>query len=78
MSCYSSSFKAIMQGVSGTRANCSTKAVMVAMQNTPDGRTLPFATKEVSIVRNLCEEMSLNPVEPQRLTQEVLSELRDC
>lgn len=68
-----------MQGVSGTRTNCSTKVVIVAIQSTPGGgRPLPFATDEVSIVRKLCEEMSLNAVEPQQLTQEVLSELRDC
>ncbi|KPM45606.1 hypothetical protein AK830_g989 [Neonectria ditissima] len=79
MSTYSSSFKAIMEGSNENQGPASTKALLVAMQNTPGSKSLPSAPSEVSIVRELCKSMSLEPIEPAaRHTQNVLSELKDC
>lgn len=78
MSSYSSSFTAIKEGAWKGQGPSSTKAVMVAMQNTPGSKSLPSATKELSIVRGLCESMSLESIEPARLSKHVLSELKDC
>ncbi|KAH6970643.1 CHAT domain-containing protein [Ilyonectria sp. MPI-CAGE-AT-0026] len=78
MSSYSSSFTAIKEGAWKDQGPSSTKAVMVAMQNTPGSKSLPSATKELSIVRGLCESMSLESIEPARFTKHVLSELKDC
>ncbi|KIN08948.1 hypothetical protein OIDMADRAFT_23687 [Oidiodendron maius Zn] len=56
----------------------SAQALLVAMEHTPGNDVLPFATKEVALVRNLCGSMSLQPVEPGRRKQDVESHLLDC
>lgn len=79
ISSYSSSIKAIMEARLEVNKPPSAKAVMVAMQNTPGSNaSLPFAQSEISKVRDLCESMSLTTVEPDRTSQQVLSELKDC
>ncbi|KLO81228.1 Uncharacterized protein LW93_4802 [Fusarium fujikuroi] len=78
MSSYSSSLNAILEGGAKDKRNSSTKAVLVAMQKTPGSSSLPHAPKELEIVRELCESMELRTVEPERRTQEVLTELKDC
>ncbi|CAG7561227.1 unnamed protein product [Fusarium equiseti] len=79
ISSYSSSIKAIMEARLEANKPPSAKAVMVAMQNTPGSNaSLPFAQSEISKVRDLCESMALTTVEPDRTSQQVLSELKDC
>ncbi|KAF4455192.1 hypothetical protein F53441_2430 [Fusarium austroafricanum] len=78
MSSYSSSLNAILEGPVKHERNSSTKAVLVAMQETPGSSTLPYAPKEVSIVRELCESMELCTVKPKGRTQEILAQLKDC
>jgi CHAT domain-containing protein/tetratricopeptide (TPR) repeat protein len=78
MSSYSSSLNAILEGPVKNERNSSTKAVLVAMQTTPGSSSLPYAPKELSIVRQVCQSMGLCTVEPKRRTQEVLAQLKDC
>ncbi|KAI7759380.1 hypothetical protein LZL87_008757 [Fusarium oxysporum] len=78
MSSYSSSLNAILEGGAKDKRNSSAKAVLVAMQKTPGSSNLPHASKELSIVREVCGSMDLCTVEPERRTEEVLSELKDC
>lgn len=79
MSSYSPSIKAIIHGRQRQlQPASSAQALLVAMEHTPGNDVLPFATKEVALVRNLCGSMSLQPVEPGRRKQDVESHLLDC
>ncbi|KAF9771379.1 hypothetical protein IL306_010984 [Fusarium sp. DS 682] len=79
MSSYSSSLSAITEGPVQHREGSPTKAVLVAMQDTPGTTSrLPHAPKELSIVRKLCKSMKLDTLEPERRTQHVLAQLKDC
>ncbi|KAF4946510.1 hypothetical protein FGADI_11148 [Fusarium gaditjirri] len=78
MSSYSSSLNAILERGAKDKRDSSAKAVLVAMQKTPGSSSLPHAPKEISIVREVCGSMDLCTVEPERRTEEVLSELKDC
>lgn len=79
ISSYSSSIKAIMEARLEANKPPSAKAVMVAMQNTPGSNaSLPFAQREISKVRDVCDSMALTTVEPDRTSKQVLSELKDC
>ncbi|KAK0721688.1 CHAT domain-containing protein [Lasiosphaeria miniovina] len=81
MSSYSPSIGAIRQGMK-LRHEKSTvaKALLVAVEHTPGSTKLPFATKEVAMLRrHFCESTSIQPIElERRCTEEVLSHLRDC
>jgi hypothetical protein len=79
MSSYASSIKALIHGRSRQlQHGTSAQALLVAMEHTPGNDMLPFATKEVAMVRNLCGSMSLLPIEPECRKQDVESHLRDC
>ena len=54
-------------------------ALLVAMQNTPGGfSTLPFAAREVSTLRKICEAMSLTVVTSENDKPGVVSQLPQC
>lgn len=78
MSSYSSSIKTIIRGRRRPRTTVSNQALLVAMEHTPGNDMLPFATKEVEMLRHLCGSMMLKPVEPRARSQDVASHLRDC
>jgi tetratricopeptide (TPR) repeat protein len=79
MSSYASSIKTIIHGRQRQlQPATSVQALLVAMEQTPRNDVLPFATKEVAMVRKLCGSMSFQPVEPGRRKQDVESHLRDC
>ncbi|KAK3378914.1 CHAT domain-containing protein [Lasiosphaeria ovina] len=80
MSSYSPSIGAIMQGMKLRRESTVAKALLVAMEHTPGSTNLPFATKEVAMLRtHFGESTSIQPIElARRCTEEVLSHLRDC
>jgi hypothetical protein len=78
MSSYASTVQAIIQGRQRLQPNISAQALLVAMEHTPGNDVLPFATKEVAIVRDLCKSMSVQPVESGCRKQDVKSHLRDC
>jgi tetratricopeptide (TPR) repeat protein len=83
MSTYSSSIKAIIHGrrhhAGEIMTSMSNQALLVAMEHTPGNSSiLPFATKEVAMLRDLCKSMAFNPIEPGRSKQDVISHLPNC
>ncbi|KAH8591191.1 CHAT domain-containing protein [Bisporella sp. PMI_857] len=83
MSSYSSSIKAIIHGRSQQRGAEDTtsnpaKALLVAIENTPGSPRLPFVTKEVKMLHDLCRSMMLESIEPGRRKQDVMSHLPHC
>ncbi|KAL5319062.1 hypothetical protein ACEPPN_014132 [Leptodophora sp. 'Broadleaf-Isolate-01'] len=79
MSTYASSIKAIIHGRNRRlQPAASAQALLVAMEHTPGNEALPFATKEVAMVRDLCRSMSLQPTEPGCRKQDIKSNLPDC
>ncbi|KAL6408226.1 hypothetical protein AUP68_08078 [Ilyonectria robusta] len=79
MSSHASSIKTVIHS-RRRRSNIATssKALLVSMEHTPGNRTLPFSTKEVDMVWNLCGSMLLQPVRPGRRKQDIESHLREC
>ncbi|KAI0539076.1 hypothetical protein GGR58DRAFT_525309 [Xylaria digitata] len=80
MSSYTVSIKAMISSRSrnGPTVGVSDQGVLIAMKNTPGKRTLPYATKEVDALRGIYKSMGLDPVEPCRRKQDVLSHIRKC
>jgi CHAT domain-containing protein len=49
------------------------------MEHTPgNSSVLPFATKEATMLHDLCKSMAFNPIEPGRRKQDIISHLPDC
>lgn len=79
VSSYSSSLRAIIQARNRPSSQlASTKALLVAMEDTPANLALPFAKKEVEMVHNLCESMRLDPIEPGRYKEDIIPQLPQC
>ncbi|KAF5625053.1 TPR domain protein [Fusarium sp. NRRL 52700] len=80
VSSYSSSIKSLIEGRRRhTTRIGSQHALIVGMESTPGHYShLPYAGKEVSLVKGLCSSMSLSPVEPAQQKQEVISHLPNC
>jgi hypothetical protein len=81
MSSYSLSIKAIIHGrrerrkLEGVVSNPA-KALLVTIENTPGYYSrLPFVTREVEVLRELCGSMGLESIEPGRRKQDVISHL---
>ncbi len=55
------------------------EALLVAIEHTPGAKdALPFATREVAVVRGICESMALRPVSTAGRKQDVSPRLRAC
>ncbi|KAK7744054.1 hypothetical protein SLS53_003571 [Cytospora paraplurivora] len=54
------------------------KALLVAMAQTRGYSALRSASQEISVLRDLCKQMDLVPIEPRPQKREVLSHLSDC
>ena len=85
MSSYISSIKALVYGrrrsVRRFTESALEHALLVAMQDTPclpRGSALPYATKEVEMLANLCPSLQLKAVRPPQRREEVLTHLRAC
>ncbi|KAH8721649.1 CHAT domain-containing protein [Ilyonectria robusta] len=79
MSSYISSIKAITHGRQRQlQPSTSDKALLVAMEHTPNSSRLPFAKDEVSMLRKLSESMALDPIEPERRKADIMSHLWNC
>ncbi|KAI3322317.1 CHAT domain-containing protein [Xylariaceae sp. AK1471] len=84
MSSYSSSVKAIIhnrrpRSKPNTTKPSAGQILLVNMQDTPGGfQQLPFASKEISIVRQVCKSMAIDPIEPSRLKEDILAQMRNC
>ncbi|KUL81328.1 hypothetical protein ZTR_10034 [Talaromyces verruculosus] len=79
MSSYSPSIKAMIQSRRRTQTPSADDLVLlVAMGETPGQSTLLYASEEVKKVREICQAMSLTPVEPRRHKADVDSLLPQC
>ncbi|KAI0436948.1 CHAT domain-containing protein [Xylaria telfairii] len=81
MSSYSSSIKAIINSRRRRTTSQLTpgRALLVAMPQTPGHSALRHSIEEVSKVRDICNSMSLNPIDLQMPhKQEVLQSLTNC
>ncbi|KAF4958100.1 hypothetical protein FGADI_2658 [Fusarium gaditjirri] len=77
MSSYATSVSAIVQS-RRTAPISHNEALLVSAGETPGHRRLAFADKEISVLRNICRRMKLQPVEPEPVREGVLSHLRKC
>ncbi|KAF4457821.1 TPR domain-containing protein [Fusarium austroafricanum] len=79
VSSYSPSVKAIIHarqrpfGVSS-----SARALVVAMDSTPECIALPFALKELKVLREVFKSMAINAIEPGRRVSEVMVQMLRC
>ncbi|EKJ68428.1 hypothetical protein FPSE_11436 [Fusarium pseudograminearum CS3096] len=80
VSSYSSSIKSIIQSRRRRIAvHKSPYALLVAMETTKGcSSMLPFASKEVSLVGDICRSMSLRPLQPGKQKRDIVPHLRDC
>ncbi|KAI0409253.1 CHAT domain-containing protein [Xylaria palmicola] len=75
--------KTAMQGDSPSEAagqeKGSHRALLVAMPDTPGiSSRLPYAAKEVEIVKKICSSMNILPVQPPTRRREILEEMGSC
>ncbi|KAI1021857.1 hypothetical protein LB504_007342 [Fusarium proliferatum] len=77
MSSYATSVSAIVQS-RRTAPVSSKEALLVSVGETPDHRRLAFADREADVLRDICRQMRLEPVEPEPIREDVLSHLRKC
>jgi tetratricopeptide (TPR) repeat protein len=74
VSSYSSSIKAILRGRREHRTQIPTRqALLVAMENTRP--RLPFAVKEIKMLRELCSSMNVEPIEPGQHKEAIMTHL---
>ncbi|CAH0057868.1 unnamed protein product [Clonostachys solani] len=81
ISSYSSSVKSIIYGRRRQAPSSSAspgKAVLVAMEKTPRHARLPYATKEVRVLNEICKTMNLNVENPTRTKTVLLEHLKEC
>lgn len=79
MSSYISSIKAITHGRQRQlQPSTSHKALLVAMEHTPNSSRLPFAKDEVSMLHKLSESLALDPIEPGQRKSDIMSHLWNC
>ena len=87
MSSYASTVKSLIHGrgrqlhLQESARPVSDHALLVAMRETPNlpaNGSLPFTVDEVSIVRDLCPSLQLQPIIPSLRKDNVLQELKAC
>ncbi|KLO97352.1 Uncharacterized protein LW93_3330 [Fusarium fujikuroi] len=74
---YATSVSAIVQS-RRTAPVSNNEALLVSAGETPGHRRLAFADREVNVLRDICRQMKLEPVEPEPIREDVLSHLRKC
>ncbi|KAG4262827.1 hypothetical protein FPRO03_10190 [Fusarium proliferatum] len=77
MSSYATSVSAIVQS-RRTAPVFNNEALLVSAGETLGHRRLAFADREVNVLRDICRQMKLEPVEPGPIREDVLSHLRKC
>ncbi|KAH6957433.1 CHAT domain-containing protein [Fusarium avenaceum] len=80
VSSYSSSIKSLLKGrLHQLSVSGSSHALLVGMETTQGLHSpLPFARREVELVKTVCSSMGVTPIEPQRRKQAVVSNLAKC
>lgn len=77
MSSYSSSVKAIIYARQLHFA-LPASALLLAMDNTPGCSPLPFALKELDVLRDVCRSMAIDTVESERPVHDIMSQMLRC
>lgn len=77
ISSYATSVSAIVQS-RRTAPISENEALLVSAGETPGHRKLAYADREVSVLRDLCQQMKLKLIEPEALKEDVVSHLRKC
>ncbi|KAK3370360.1 CHAT domain-containing protein [Podospora didyma] len=82
MSSYSSSVRAIIQGRRRRRhddrdaaISAPARVLLVAIEHTPGQSRLPFAVREIQVIRSLARSLHLKPIEPGRHKQDIMAHL---
>ncbi|KAJ9417831.1 CHAT domain-containing protein [Fusarium oxysporum] len=81
MSSYSSSIKTIIQSRRRgheAAASAPAQALLVSMKHTPEQTSLPFAAREIEVIRDLVKTMQLEPIEPGQHKHDVMAHLPQC
>jgi hypothetical protein len=82
ISSYSSSIKATIHCRQHQTSNATppspNHALLVAMPDTLQHSKLPFASKEIAVLRRICKSMALEPLEPGQRMRDIVSHLPDC
>ena len=82
MSSYSSSVKAIIHRRRHRNHQDApkgrNKALLVALQDTPNQDRLPFAAREVKLLSDLCKSSNLDPVQTKQHKKDVVAQLPSC
>ncbi|KAK2672630.1 hypothetical protein RAB80_012709 [Fusarium oxysporum f. sp. vasinfectum] len=81
MSSYSSSIKTIIQSRRrghGEAKSTMAQALLVAMKHTPEQSSLPFAAREIEVIRDLAKTMQLEPIEPGQHKHDIMAHLPQC
>ncbi|KAH7210848.1 CHAT domain-containing protein [Fusarium redolens] len=82
MSSYSSSIKTIIQSRRRRRGEAASpapsRALLVAMEHTPEQTSLPFAAREIEMIRDLVKTMHLEPIEPGQHKHDIITHLPQC
>lgn len=82
MSSYSSSIKTIIQSrrrrYREAASPAPARALLVAMEHTPEQASLPFAAREIEMIRDLVKTMHLEPMEPGTHKHDITAHLPQC
>ncbi|KAM0236981.1 hypothetical protein ACHAP5_009221 [Fusarium lateritium] len=80
VSSYSSSIKSLIKGrLCQPSISASAHALVVGMETTEGLHSpLPFARREIPLVKTVCTSMGVTPIEPEGRKQEVMSDLPKC
>ncbi|KAI3325176.1 CHAT domain-containing protein [Xylariaceae sp. AK1471] len=80
VSSYSRSIHALIEGHRDPlleRTSVKARALVVDMEHTPESADLPFASREIEAINEICESI-FEVVRTRRCTQDVMSHLGDC
>ncbi|CAG9990918.1 unnamed protein product [Clonostachys byssicola] len=79
VSSYASSIKSILHHKQGPGPlPASPRALLVAMENTPEHGNLRFTTQEIEAVNQVCQSMNIDIIESGRQKQDLVQHLPKC
>ncbi|KAI8173262.1 hypothetical protein KHU50_004773 [Colletotrichum sp. SAR 10_65] len=81
MSSYSSSIKSLLAGRRQSMPQYDSgpiNVLLVAMNITPNRTPLPYAEREVAMLKDLCPALDATPIQPVQHKEDILTELSRC
>ncbi|KAJ3951287.1 hypothetical protein N0V92_012305 [Colletotrichum tropicale] len=81
MSSYSSSIKSLLAGRRQSMPQYDSgpiNVLLVAMNITPNRIPLPYAEREVAMLKDLCPALNATPIQPVQHKEDILTELSRC